>query len=102
MHSPRGTLGECSLCCGFRRKYFARPFGYFVSLCSQNLTKGLAKVSHTFSPLAFRKISLAFRISALRLLAPKTLWRSAERSPALLLQQKHHASRGDALAHGKC
>ena len=26
------------------------PFGYFVSLCSQNPSKGLAKVSHTFSP----------------------------------------------------
>ena len=33
--------------------------------------------------------------------APKTLWRSAERSPALLLQQKHHASRGGALARGE-
>ena len=28
--------------------------------------------------------------------APKTLWRSAERSPTLLLQQKHHALRGGA------
>ena len=33
--------------------------------------------------------------------APKTLWRSAERSSALLLQQKHHASRGGASARGE-
>ena len=32
--------------------------------------------------------------------APKILWRSAERSPALLLQQEHHASRGGASARG--
>jgi len=61
----------------------------------------LANVPRTFSPPAFRKISLAFRISALRLLCPKTLWRSAERFPALLLQQKLCAKHR-AFQNGKC